>query len=62
MSATELVEHITWKKENYPLKYDPVKEILTSGVIYGYKRDKSLRPIVVVDCQKILAMQVSELL
>ena len=39
------------------MRYEPIKDILCSGVIYGYKRDKRMRPVIIVDCQKILAMQ-----
>ena len=60
VTAQELVSHNQWKVETYPLKYDPVKEVLASGLIYAHKRDKNLRPVIMVDCSKILAMAVSE--
>lgn len=60
VTAKELVEHSEWKKATYPLSYDPIKEILATGLIYGHKRDKNMRPIIVVDCSKILAMAVSK--
>lgn len=55
-TANELVEHAQWKAATYPLQLDPIIDILNTGVIYGYKRDKSFRPVIMVDCQKILSM------
>lgn len=34
--------------------------MLAEGIIYGYKRDKSMRPIIIVQCEKILDMTVSD--
>jgi len=36
------------------LQYDPIKDILREGIIYGYKRDKCFRPIIMINCEKIL--------
>jgi len=59
VTKNEIMSHFEWKKAAYPLKYDPIKNILASGVIYGYKRDIKFRPVVIVNCQKILQMEVS---
>ena len=56
VTANEIIAHNTWKQATYPLKYDPVKDMLAQGVIYGHKRDTKFRPIIVVSCAKILAM------
>lgn len=56
VASAEILSHSEWKQVTYPLKYDPVKEMLCSGVIYGHKRDKCFRPVVVVSCAKILEM------
>ena len=56
MAATEIKAHSEWKQATYPLKYDPVKDMLATGVIYGHKRDKCQRPIIIVSCSKILEM------
>lgn len=52
----EIKAHSEWKKVTYPLKYDPVKEMLAQGVIYGHKRDNCFRPIIIVNCAKILSL------
>jgi len=49
------LSHSEWKNKTYPLMFDPVKDMLSEGVIYGHKRDKQFRPIIIVDCMKILA-------
>ena len=59
MAAAEIISHHEWKVATYPLQYDPVKEMLQQGVIYGVNRDKCFRPIVIVNCAKILANAVS---
>ena len=41
MAAKEIILHAEWKKATYPLSFDPVKDMLNSGVIYGYMRDIS---------------------
>jgi len=46
--------HSEWKKATYPLQYDPVKEILQQGIIYGYKRDTSFRPVIIVQSDLII--------
>ena len=56
VAAAEIKAHSEWKAATYPLKYDPVKEMLSTGVIYGHKRDKCQRPVVIVSCAKILQM------
>ena len=58
-TAQKIKDHSEWKLATYPLQYDPVKDMLNQGVIYGYKRDKSMRPIICVSCDKILQMPVS---
>lgn len=55
VAAAEIISHADWKKATYPLPYDDaIKGMLRQGVIYGYKRDKMQRPIIIVDCAKIL--------
>ena len=50
VAANEILSHYEWKQSAYPLQYDPIKDMLQSGVIYGHKRDKCMRPIIVIDC------------
>lgn len=56
LTIQELISHCEWKKATYPLSYDPIKDMLATGVIYGHKRDISHRPVIVIDCAKILKM------
>ena len=49
-----MADHNTWKLATYPLSYDPVKEMLNDGFIYGAGRDKKFRPVIVLNCKKIL--------
>mmetsp|Transcript_11069 Transcript_11069/g.18523 ORF Transcript_11069/g.18523 Transcript_11069/m.18523 type:complete len:167 (+) Transcript_11069:146-646(+) len=56
VAIEEIITHSEWKKATYPLKYDPVKDMLSQGIIYAHKRDLKHRPIVIVDCEKILKM------
>jgi hypothetical protein len=48
-------EHNEWKLKTYPLSYDPVKDMLQDGFIYGAGRDTKFRPVIVINCAKILA-------
>lgn len=56
VAANEIKAHSEWKLATYPLKYEPAKDMLSSGVIYGHKRDKCQRPVIIVSCVKILQM------
>lgn len=57
ITAQAIIAHNEWKQATYPLRYDPVKDMLCTGVIYGHKRDKMFRPIIIVNCAKILEME-----
>ena len=50
-----MTSHHEWKLATYPLQYDPVKDMLNDGIIYGAKRDFKFRPVIVIDCSKVLA-------
>ena len=52
--AQEIQAHSEWKTATYPLQYDPVKDILQQGIIYGFKRDKCMRPVIIVQSELIL--------
>ena len=56
VTINQIIAHNVWKKATYPLQYDPIKDILNTGVIYGFKRDRNMRPVIVVDCQKIIEL------
>lgn len=56
VAANEIISHNDWKVATYPLLYDPVKDMLNQGVIYGHKRDISFRPVIIVCCDKILKL------
>ncbi len=45
-----MVTHYEWKKINYPIQYDPIKNILAKGILYSHKRDIKHRPIIVMKC------------
>jgi uncharacterized protein YeeX (DUF496 family) len=57
IAAAEITSHAEWKAATYPLAYDPVKDMLKAGIIYGHKRDSMMRPVVIVNCKKILENQ-----
>jgi hypothetical protein len=59
VTAAAIIEHHDWKTATYPMAYDPVKDMLNAGVIYGFMRDKCFRPVVIVNCEKILQNAVS---
>ena len=61
VAAAEIISHSEWKQATYPLQYDPIKEMLVKGVIYAHKRDKQMRPVIVVNCAMILENAVSNL-
>jgi hypothetical protein len=54
VSAAELERHSEWKKVTFPISIHSIQDILQNGVIYAHKRDKMNRPVIIVDCQKIL--------
>ena len=50
-----MTSHFEWKQSAYPLRFDDeIKKILRSNIIYGFKRDKCFRPIIIVNCKSIL--------
>ena len=50
-----MTSHYEWKQSAYPLRFDDeIKKILRSNIIYGFKRDKCFRPIIIVNCKSIL--------
>jgi hypothetical protein len=56
-TLTFLKDHLTWKKNYYPIKVNSkVEEILNSGFMYMHGRDNHFRPIVVVKAQKYLQL------
>ena len=50
VAAAEIQSHHDWKTATYPLQFDPIKDMLNMGIIYGYKRDACFRPVVIVNC------------
>ena len=50
VAAAEIISHHEWKTATYPLHFDPIKDVLNLGVIYGFKRDNCFRPVIIVDC------------
>jgi hypothetical protein len=55
VSAKVMLEHNEWKLKTYPLSYDPVKDMLNDGFIYGAGRDNKFRPVIVINCAKCMA-------
>lgn len=60
VAAATMIELNDWKVSTYPIQYDAIKSTLEKGIVYGYGRDKRFRPIIVVNCQKILDNAVSK--
>ena len=54
-----MLTHYEWKKINYPIQYDPIKNILAKGILYSHKRDIKHRPIIVMKCNMIIQNEVS---
>jgi hypothetical protein len=59
-AAAAVIEHNEWKVANMPLQFEPLKDMLNKGVIYGAGRDMQFRPVIIVNCVKILENAVSE--
>ena len=47
-------EYISWKQETFPVNFDRVGPLLKSGFLYVSKRDRSFRPIIILNVQKIV--------
>lgn len=49
-SLEYLSNHISWRKSFFPFKFKShISEILNSGFIYMYGRDKRFRPVIILD-------------
>lgn len=46
-------DHYKWKIETFPIDPSPFQHFLNQGIIYFYKRDKSMRPIFVFNVDKM---------
>ena len=54
----EIVAHSEWiKTQNFD--YDAFKEDLELGVIYGVRRDKNMRPVIIVNVRRMIDSQIS---
>ena len=49
-----IIEHAEWSSKVNVTNIDPVLNYLNSGFLYAYKRDKNLRPIIIVNVRKII--------
>lgn len=45
--------------ENLPVTTDGIESLIDSGLIYAYKRDKSFRPVLIMNMKKILKTEES---
>lgn len=49
-----IIEHAEWASKVNVTDITPVLQHLNAGFIYAYKRDKQMRPIIVVNVRKII--------
>jgi len=54
-----VIEHHKWTIENFPMDTTPFDRFLNMGIIYGYKRDKGSRPIMVVNVERLVSSEVT---
>ena len=48
------MEHAKWRETANLTNIEPFLQHLNSGIIYGYKRDKNQRPIIVVNVRRVI--------
>ena len=53
-SYDEILEHAKWRDTANLTNIEPFLQHLNSGIIYGLKRDKNLRPIIVVNVRRVI--------
>jgi hypothetical protein len=41
-----------------PFPISPVQHLLDQGVVYGFKRDKGFRPVVIINVERLIASKV----
>ncbi|SBT71374.1 CRAL/TRIO domain-containing protein, putative [Plasmodium malariae] len=58
----DMVRHLEWRKENLPVKYEDVKDILNNGYIYVHGRDKQMHPIIVINCKNFITANAKDVL
>ncbi|SCP04604.1 CRAL/TRIO domain-containing protein, putative [Plasmodium ovale] len=58
----DMVRHLEWRKENLPVNYDDVKDILNNGYIYVHGRDKQMHPIIVINCKNFITANAKDVL
>jgi hypothetical protein len=54
----EVCEHAEWRAKVNVTDITPVKAGLESGMLYAYKRDKNMRPIVVVNVRRVIEAKI----
>ena len=59
MTYDEINEHKQWKNTIREINTAPFGHYLEIGILYGLKRDKAERPILVVDCRKMIDTKIS---
>lgn len=59
LTYDEIVEHNEWKKTIRDIDTTPFAKFLHEGVLYGYKRDNSERPIIIINCRKLIDTKIS---
>jgi hypothetical protein len=52
-------EHCKWQLTVNVTDISPVKKDLEAGWLYAYKRDKSMRPVMIVNCRAIINAKVT---
>ena len=55
----EILEHHTWRMSQ-DLDYEHFREDLELGVVYGVRRDKNMRPVVIINVRRMIDSAITE--
>jgi len=55
----DIVRHSSFLNEIRDYDLSPIWPVLKTGIMYGYKRDVSMRPIIVINVRRILDSKVT---
>nr|SCN60482.1 CRAL/TRIO domain-containing protein, putative [Plasmodium chabaudi adami] len=58
----DILRHLKWREENLPIKREDIKDIINNGYIYIHGRDKSMHPIIVINCKRFITVNTKEVL
>jgi hypothetical protein len=51
-------EHAKWATSSMPFSITPIEDHIKKGIVYCYKRDRGFRPIIIINCERLLESKV----